>query len=964
MQIAVIMSTYNGECYLEEQIKSILEQNIADQEDVNLELFVRDDGSSDKTMEILNHYAGDKIHVYAGCNKGYGRSFVDCLHEAVGFDYYAFSDQDDFWEKEKLKKAVDMLEAQKDSANLPAIYYSNVKVSDENLNVMHTTELQCRKQTLESVSMRRSIAGCTMVFNGKLWKEIFRNTVTDNLLAQGHDSFIISLCYALGGVVYCDKNAYIRYWQHTGNTVGAPSNIKKRIKKEWKTLYYDTQAEIKIAKAILDGWYDEISIESRDALELLTSMGGNWNTKTKIFLSSKYTTGDARLTAVEKLKVLMPNAWRGKLRKIDDCSVVSFDVFDTLISRDCCGTEDIYRLMERKLAQEKSPLAVDFVKKRLWAENLANEKYHGCATTHQIYLMLLNNMEELAEKDADRLVHIEEEIEYAFCVPKYEGRVLFEYSLFKRKRIVLISDMHLSKKAILCMLRKCGYRNIDEDMVYISSAMGMTKRSGKLFEAISSSVGLEKQDWVHIGDAKRSDWLIPRQCGMDSVYIPSEIDHFRYKGLKAKNFAIKGLGKKFSQEKSDKYAQSGTVGNAVCDKLMNNRLPWIRDPYERFGYECLGSLLLGFTEWLHSKLKVQKYDRIYFLAREGQLLKEAFDYMYPKTQSFYLPVSRKALIGASLWMTQGIDQKLSLITFPEEFGIAQIEDKLSVTIDSEIKALYSKKKFHSWEEVRQCSELHQWLERHEIQIDAGSKKQYDLFIKLLALNHSIKRIAIIDIGWKGTMQHSLESILSKDHGEIVVNGFYVGVAKRAAKAYPNQKMEGYLFREIDENKIFAFSGLLEGIMTADHGSVKNYYADDNEKVCYGSYPYEYAEDNRVSCIQDGAIKLLKDIRGFMLACNSMKHDCTYIPVSEQWAGGRMARFGYHPHEDDIALFRNFTFFDGDTNVMNTSEKRKTLDTIKAEFRVSKWKTAYLKKNLHGLPFTSEMYAAARWLKNR
>ena len=304
IQIAVIMSTYNGERYLEEQIKSILEQNIADQEDVNLEVFVRDDGSSDKTIEILNHYSGDKVHIYVGCNKGYGRSFIDCLHEAVGFDYYAFSDQDDFWEKEKLKSAIEMLETQKDSSNLPAVYYSNVKVSDENLNVMYITKLECRKQSLESVSMRRSIAGCTMVFNEKLWKEIFRSTVTDALLTQGHDSFIISLCYALGGVVCCNKNAYMCYRQHTNNTAGAPTNIKRRIKKEWKALHHDKQAEVQIAKAILDGWRDEISMETRNVLELLASMGDDWRAKAKILLSSKFSTGDVRLTAIAKIKVL------------------------------------------------------------------------------------------------------------------------------------------------------------------------------------------------------------------------------------------------------------------------------------------------------------------------------------------------------------------------------------------------------------------------------------------------------------------------------------------------------------------------------------------------------------------------------------------------------------------------------------------------------------------------------------
>lgn len=71
-------------------------------------------------------------------------------------------------------------------------------------------------------------------------------------------------------------------------------------------------------------------------------------------------------------------------------------------------------------------------------------------------------------------------------------------------------------------------------------------------------------------------------------------------------------------------------------------------------------------------------------------------------------------------------------------------------------------------------------------------------------------------------------------------------------------MKGFLSHKVDENKVFIFSGLLEGIMTADHGSVKKYMALDNETVIYDNYPYEYKEDNRFSMIQNGAFRLIAD----------------------------------------------------------------------------------------------------------
>ena len=108
----------------------------------------------------------------------------------------------------------------------------------------------------------------------------------------------------MDGVVCFDKNAYIYYRQHTANTAGAPNNIKKRIKKEWKAFRRDKKAEAKIAQVILDGWADEISTKNRDVLKLVAALGSNVNSKLRILLSGDFTTGDFRLTLLEKIKIL------------------------------------------------------------------------------------------------------------------------------------------------------------------------------------------------------------------------------------------------------------------------------------------------------------------------------------------------------------------------------------------------------------------------------------------------------------------------------------------------------------------------------------------------------------------------------------------------------------------------------------------------------------------------------------
>ena len=127
ISVAVIMSTYNGEKYLGEQIDSILNQK-----DLEVTLFVRDDGSSDGTKNILEKYARDngKIHINFGVNAGVGNSFMNALYSVPDtFDYYAFADQDDIWLENKLFQAVKALQ---ESGKM--LYASNQENTDKDGN--------------------------------------------------------------------------------------------------------------------------------------------------------------------------------------------------------------------------------------------------------------------------------------------------------------------------------------------------------------------------------------------------------------------------------------------------------------------------------------------------------------------------------------------------------------------------------------------------------------------------------------------------------------------------------------------------------------------------------------------------------------------------------------------------------------------------------------------------------------
>ena len=231
-KILVLMSTYNGERYLREQIDSILLQN-----GVEVSLLVRDDGSSDSTFEILkrSERTNRNVKLCVGENVGCSESFRILLNMAYGlqesYDFYAFADQDDVWLPEKLYAAAEKLNESRKT--IPSLYCSNLKVVDTNLNEIGMKYNQNLKLVTKGESLVCSMAtGCTMVFNHKVL-EIFNLYPPKQMII--HDLWILHTCLFLGEVIY-DNNAYILYRQHDRNVIGAKITFSSQVKTKMKSI--------------------------------------------------------------------------------------------------------------------------------------------------------------------------------------------------------------------------------------------------------------------------------------------------------------------------------------------------------------------------------------------------------------------------------------------------------------------------------------------------------------------------------------------------------------------------------------------------------------------------------------------------------------------------------------------------------------------------------------------------------
>lgn len=211
-KVCILLSTYNGEKYLREQLESLLLQ-----EDVELTIVARDDGSKDSTLQILEEYSkkDERVTYFVGDNVGPAQSFFDLIIKSPDADYYAFCDQDDVWDSDKLKIAVRFLE--KEDNTKPNMYYSNLRIVDQDLKFYRLSHAEPSVQENKySVLTEDMATGCTVVFN-RTTAEYVRTGSPE--YCSMHDTWIYMICKFFGKTIY-DFDAHISYRQHGNNVVG------------------------------------------------------------------------------------------------------------------------------------------------------------------------------------------------------------------------------------------------------------------------------------------------------------------------------------------------------------------------------------------------------------------------------------------------------------------------------------------------------------------------------------------------------------------------------------------------------------------------------------------------------------------------------------------------------------------------------------------------------------------------
>lgn len=499
--------------------------------------------------------------------------------------------------------------------------------------------------------------------------------------------------------------------------------------------------------------------------------------------------------------------------RFSDYEVVSFDMFDTLVSRLVCSPGDVFALVESRTGEG------GFAKARVSAEHAARSRGKSEITLDDVYAELAGRFSQ--DQVLSSLKLNELQVERDVCVANNEGKRLFEAAKASGARIVVTSDMYLPSSFLEEILHSCGYKGWER--LFVSCECGATKASGSLYSLLTRELRVKPARVLHIGDNQKSDLLRARQ-----------------NGVAARRFVRNYSNSTSLEESFVLAAQASRHGSEVSDPSF----------LEDFGYSCLGPILVGFCEWLIEELKKEGIARIYYLSRDGLIVQRTMKELGAKDcAGTYLHVSRRALQAPSIALLDGFDEIIDSMFLPKTISLRKLFYKMG--LDGEAAAIRMIEKSINPDIQRDSQRL---AEDEEVvrayrllssDVHENAEEAYGLLVSYLKQNEFCGKVAIVDIGWFGNMQLALERICVEAGIDAEIYGYYVGLTPEG-KNQLTHSMKGYLFDAQHGLPLFerehCYNFLFETLFSATHGTTLGYRTMDLGNIIPVLAEYEGPEE--------------------------------------------------------------------------------------------------------------------------
>jgi len=532
--------------------------------------------------------------------------------------------------------------------------------------------------------------------------------------------------------------------------------------------------------------------------------------------------------------------------------LIAFDIFDTLILRPLLNPETIKEIVAREVGNEVGDLYRQF---RVVAERQARDEKGKDVTLDEIYTQFAK-ITNLSQEDVSSLKQLEERLEVWLAEPRPSGIELYRQALNTGKPVILISDMFLSKKVIEECLRKVGID--DWHSIYLSGEIGMRKDSGELHRYVLDRFNIKPDEMLMIGDNERSDVKIPCEMGANFIHLmrPVELARAlpRWKSLINKCDAFGSI--------EDELTLGMIIRYNFCSLTFPDFDPFTLVNVDAYtiGYSLVGPLIVSFTSWLIDQARKDRVDHLYFLSREGNLLKQVYDLWCEDEDNFpishYLIVSRRAASVAAITSREDILSIARVEFYPNplesflyiRFGLSldndawiRIERDLGWNRNQIIKVQNS-----------EIASLVPLLTALEDEIHNRAEKEREGLLDYLTESQLelSANPAVVDVGYSGSVQGYLNKITGQN-----IHGYYLLTNDRAD--YMAQKYSvlarGCFYENLKKASnmplLYRFSFYLEKLLTTNEPQIQYY-----EKEANGSLTTIYRNPEKEELMSNEVLK--------------------------------------------------------------------------------------------------------------
>lgn len=587
---------------------------------------------------------------------------------------------------------------------------------------------------------------------------------------------------------------------------------------------------------------------------------------------------------------------------------VSFDLFDTLAERPFMDPHILFYALEQNVRRIVCNPNFRFLHWRLKAEENARKEVGWQETDFDSIYRHFQNITGLSDELCQSVMAAEFGTETKMLTrrdPYYRSLV---WAKRLGKPVSIITDIYYDEARIRSLLDQTDIRFFDA--LYVSAEIGIRKHDGSVFPTYLADlyqnygVTAKMGSIVHIGDNGHADGVMAQQAGIETVIIPRAIDRFMGSSL----------GHIFEANKHKRHAISDFLAGLIANRfdgdaaaVPNGSL--FDGSWFRCGYAAAGPMLVAYVQWVIRRVRAAKLTKVFFVARDGWILKEIYDRIreagiYPDLPpSGYIYLSRRSTAVAAM---EGPEDIADLLHLP--FGTRKLGDLLEhrFGLPREHLPLTTMKKFgfkpgtlvnDNDEFPRLCA----FFEAIETELLDNAKDEREALLRYLDLEEALQHAdkgALVDIGYSGSIQRFVQKIT-----HIKIPGYYMLTHEAARRGFDNSVVEAFYNnwdepRMADCHPLNDFIFLFETVLSSKEASLKRHRFDDEGNWSMDTVPLD-REPHRLifmERIHHGIITFAED---FIRQSGSVFDDLLLGPYLGSKVFFRMA---HHPTHGDAKLF--------------------------------------------------------------